>query len=128
MNEKQKHKELKEHARNILLKKGFKKKEIKLEYLVKFENNEYMVIDVVGIRPDKTIFIECGNLNQENKLEILKKFCDELIHLPYLKTTRRGTHLNVELPSEIIKKAKIDALKKDLELKEYIEKLINKGL
>jgi len=79
------HSELKRQGKNILLSKGFNKSEILFEYKVNITKDKFYIVDVVGINDKNKVFIECGNLSTgENKLKVLKNFCDELIHLPYL--------------------------------------------
>ena len=84
------HDALKEVAIKILTNMGYTSNEIKQEYWVQPQQNHLgqnnslhgFRVDVVGIKPDKKIAIECGNTPGE-KIAALKMFFDEVIVLPY---------------------------------------------
>lgn len=81
------HKLLKLQARHLLGKLWFSKSEIFEEYQCKQCNGQYILIDVVGIKPDIKIGVECGQLSASNPCDrfIAVKTCvDKIIWLPYL--------------------------------------------
>jgi len=78
------HEKLREKAKQILLDKGFKSNEIHDEYTVTEQNGTWLVVDVVGDNNKQKIAIECGNIGF-NRIEKLKQYFDEVIHIPYVK-------------------------------------------
>ncbi len=116
MGEKQKHKLLKQHAKQILKTEGFKNSEIFFEYSIKLKNGRHMFIDIAGVNNQKKVFIECGNLVLKDRLGTLKKYCDKFIYLPYLILINKDfsktilpkpkPDLNFDIDLEIIMKNK----------------------
>ena len=94
------HEALKEIARKILIDMGYLSTEIKEEYWVQphsaysGENNSLhgFRVDVVGLKPDKKVAIECGKTPGE-KIAALKIFFDEVIILPYFTLNIEKTDL-----------------------------------
>jgi hypothetical protein len=89
----QKHNELKKQAVQILKKRGFNTSEIFEEYTF----ND-MRIDIAGIKLNKIILIECGDL-QPNRNKLFNKLKTEIefIHLPYLfQTKRTGKNIDID--------------------------------
>ena len=81
------HKLLKERAKLLLRRQGFSKTEIFEEYKCKEHNGGYLLVDVVGIKPEIKIGIECGQLATSNPCDrfiTLKTCVDKIIWLPYL--------------------------------------------
>ncbi len=78
------HLRLKQFAKTILLKKGFKEKEIFIEYRISITKKEVYYVDIVGISNKNKVFIECGRVSNPNKLKVLKELCNEMIWLPYI--------------------------------------------
>jgi len=84
------HEALKEVAIKILTDMGYTSSEIKEEYWVQPERNyssknnslHGFRVDVVGLKANKKIAIECGKTPGE-KIAALKMFFDEVIVLPY---------------------------------------------
>ncbi len=73
-------------AIEFLYNQGFGDDEIYREFGIYTEHwNRY--IDVVGIKPEKRIAIECGTCSSTN-LELIKPYFDEVLHFPY----ERGPH------------------------------------
>ncbi len=96
---------LKKQAKNILRNMGFNDNEILYEkkiFTIKGRKFGY-VIDVVGIKKDSVIFIECGTITNKNNKKGLKKHCDKLIHLPYLKDVSTLKNFTARKLREIIK-------------------------
>ncbi len=110
MTEKQKHLELKKKGKELLLNQGFKESEIFFEYRLILNKNKWLLIDVAGINNEKTAFIECGNINGENRFEILKSYCDNVIYLKYPKEKREGTPMNFFIEPELHKSFKIKSI------------------
>lgn len=84
------HNQLKDKARELLRKKGFKNSEIKDEYSVKLGNKRFQIVDIVGIKKDKKIAIECGGINKN--LDPLRDIFDEVIVLPYVSKSGAEYH------------------------------------
>ena len=81
------HELLKDQAKRLLERHGFSKSEIFEEYQCKEHNGGYLLIDVVGVKPEIKIGIECGQLstsNPCNRFITLKTCVDKIIWLPYL--------------------------------------------
>lgn len=82
------HKILEGVAKQILIKKGFKEKEIHIPYLIytdeseKFEGRIRFMVDVAGVKKNKKVFVECGGCPQK-RLEYLRYLADDVICLPY---------------------------------------------
>lgn len=73
-------------AIEFLHNQGFSDDEIYREFGIYTEHwNRY--IDVVGIKPEKRIAIECGTCSPGN-LDLIKPYFDEVLHFPY----ERGPH------------------------------------
>lgn len=81
-NESDRHLLLKERAKEILFEKGFKEDEIYFEYRIPRNNGFFYRVDVIGIKNNLKVAIECGNCETE-KIEDLHSFCDEVLHLKY---------------------------------------------
>ncbi len=63
-----------------LKKEGFKETEIFFEYKI-----PGMIVDIVGIKKDKKVAVEIGNLNGgPSRLKKLSKHFDKVIHIPYI--------------------------------------------
>lgn len=77
LTESEKHYTLKKVAKQLLLEKGFKEKEIHDEYVY-----GHYKIDVVALSKDKRVAIECGDTNKAKLMELFFEF-DEVYHLPY---------------------------------------------
>ena len=95
MSESVNHLVLKQNAKKILLKNGFKQNEIFYEYKLKITKDKYFLIDVVGINSKRKIFIECGGLSSRSKIGLIKNFCNKVIHLPYLLKTITREHKRI---------------------------------
>ena len=80
MSETLQHVMLKKHAINLLISRGYKNNEIFEEYRWK----DY-IIDIAGVKKDKTTFIECGTIRISKYNKLRKNFNIRFIHLPYLK-------------------------------------------
>ncbi len=74
-----------ERAKEILIQRGFKEGQIHEDFGFKDHR-----IDVVGWNKDRKIAVECGHCDQ-NKLEDLRSFFDEVICLPYEDQTHKTT-------------------------------------
>lgn len=83
MNERQKHLILKEKARDMLLREGFSDNEIFFEYKIPLKRKKYYKVDVIGIKENNKIIIECGNITRKGKAEYLKNISNQFIHLKY---------------------------------------------
>lgn len=84
------HNDLKGRAKEILLSMGFQETEIFEEYSCVIDRKQYR-IDMVGLSKNRTIAIECGNLDFM-KYRLIKRLFTEIIHLPYnqLPMTEKG--------------------------------------
>ncbi|KPV63118.1 MAG: hypothetical protein AOA65_1430 [Candidatus Bathyarchaeota archaeon BA1] len=88
MNESEAHLELVKKAKQLLRQKGFRDDEIHEEFW--FMDGR---IDVTGWkRGGPKIAIECGHCSMK-KLKKLRKFFDEVIHMPYASTKESGKAL-----------------------------------
>jgi hypothetical protein len=76
------HKELKTEAPSLLLEKGYIQNQIFEEYPCYYGNSHTYKIDMVGIKSDYTIAVECGSTNPK-KLNFLSTKYDEVIHMSY---------------------------------------------
>ena len=77
------HTALKEVARKVLANMGYTPDEIKEEYSVGgYDFRKSFRVDVVGLKKDKRVAIECGATPGE-KIAALKMYFDEVIVLPY---------------------------------------------
>ena len=94
-----KHKLLKKQATTFLKSKGFKEKEIFKEYRIEKKIGGYFLVDVVGIKFNKKIAIECGKCSGYSphfwKLELLKElgFFDEIYYFPYINVFKSKEYL-----------------------------------
>ena len=84
------HKELVEKAKALLREKGFKEKEIFVEYNIKLKSGGRKVLDVAGIRGKEIIGIECGGLTVS--MDIIKEVVTEFIYLPYVTKSGKLFH------------------------------------
>ena len=67
-----------------MLDKGFNLDEIYDEYTINTKDGNWFVVDVVGNNNKQKIAIECGNVGFD-RIKKLKKYFDEVIHIPYVK-------------------------------------------
>jgi len=81
------HNQLKEKARQHLLKLGFTPNQIHTEYRVVIP--VLLRVDVVGIKPNLKIGIECGDTHDLEKLKILQAAFDQVLRI-----------VNAEVPSD----------------------------
>ncbi len=85
-----KHKELVKKAKQILLQRGFKKRQIIEEYPVKLKDGSIKILDVVGIKGKQIVGIECGGLSKD--IDVIKEVVSEFIYLPYV--TKKGNNFH----------------------------------
>jgi len=72
-----KHNGLKEKARQHLLELGFAPDEIHAGY--KIEIPILFRVDIVGIKPDLKVAVECGDLHDVDRVRALKKIFNQVI-------------------------------------------------
>lgn len=81
------HKGLMAKAIDYLKEKGFQDNQIHTEFAVHTNyphgTTGIRVVDVVGIKPQKKIAIECG-ICSSNQLELIRPYFDEVLHFPFL--------------------------------------------
>jgi len=81
------HSELKMQAYKFLIEEGFNEKDIKYEYTVKIGKKKY-IVDVVGLKNGVPhTAIECGGVQDKDKLIQLKALFENVIHMPYVDKT-----------------------------------------
>lgn len=74
------HTELKQKARERLIRMGFSPDEIKAEYTVVVPVK--LRVDMVGIKPDRKVAIECGyHVAELDRFKLLWKVFDDVIRL-----------------------------------------------
>lgn len=91
--ETEKHLLLKNRAKQELLNQ-FNEDEIFFEYAINIDNKKY-IVDVVGINEDSKIAVECGFLQGENRISVLSKYFDKVVHIPYVE--RKVNKINSRL-------------------------------
>jgi len=89
---------------------GYEESEIKEEYVIKnSEMKEGFRVDVVGIKPNHKIAVECG-LTNSDKLVWEKLFFDEVIVLPFFKMETESVLLERrirELEEKLVEQSKL---------------------
>lgn len=110
------HEALKETAKQILTKMGFRETEIQTEYYVTVQGGglKSFKVDVVGLNENRKVAIECGE-TLGTKIAALKMFFDDVIVLPFFTVTleddtaaktivslnQKITNLQIQLKEEI---------------------------
>ena len=83
-----------------------------------------MSVDVAGIKNNERIFIECGTLTPKNKIEMLKPYCNKVIHLRYPKEIKEGKAFNFEMPEQLHKDFKIKCIDLSVDMQDKIVELV----
>lgn len=78
------HAKLMEKARQMLKDRGFRDKDIETDVSYPIGEGKYIIIDMVGERPNAKVAVEVGqSAGRKTRVELLKKHFDEVILLPY---------------------------------------------
>lgn len=109
----EKHHRLIEKGIEILKEKGYSNNEIFVEYNYYYDRSKNPLrIDVAGIKPGRTIAVECGELSCQ-KFLLLKEFFDEVIYLPYSQIIMTEYGAGKMRTIEKIEKEKIEKIVKE---------------
>ena len=114
------HYELKKKAVEILKEKyGFKDSEIRTEYPVLYKGH-HLIVDVVGVRKDFKVAVECGRAKRE-RIERLKMLFDEVLHIRY-PPAKFSKSVTMRVPKSRFIGVRLTA-EEDKALKRLMEKL-----